>query len=213
MKSEHLSEIKGILILAFALILFASLVSYVPEDLPWFTSHPNVPAHNLIRVAGAYAAGSLFFLFGYSSYFLVIFLFFWSWNIFTSRTMIFTFARIASLGLLVTVMSGLFSLTGSPVTASRFQRGGLSGLVFSNFLSQYFGVIGAYIILFALACLCLVVAGEFLVSPIFVRLTRGTIDLWDAIREKQFALWWHSLLPKREKKVRPATAEKTKKPS
>ena len=72
MRTEHLNEIKGIIILALALILLASLLSYVPEDLIWYTSHPNSPAHNLIRVTGAYTAGALFFLVGYSSYLIVM---------------------------------------------------------------------------------------------------------------------------------------------
>lgn len=50
MKQEHLSEIKAIIILSLGMILLASLVSFVPEDLPWYTSHPNVPAHNLVRI-------------------------------------------------------------------------------------------------------------------------------------------------------------------
>ena len=80
MKEEHINEIKAIIVLALGMIFLASLVSFVPEDLPWYTSHPNVPAKNLIRVTGAYLAGSFLFVFGQSSYFLVVFLFFWSWN-------------------------------------------------------------------------------------------------------------------------------------
>ena len=212
MKSEHLNEIKGILILAFALILFASLISYVPEDLSWFTSHPNSPAHNLVRIAGAYTAGALYYLFGYSAYILVVFLFFWSWNIFTSRQMVFTFARVASLMLMVVVMGSLFSLMGSTVTANRFQRGGLGGILFSDFLLKYFGV-GAYIILFALACLCLVIAGEFLVSPFFVRITRALIDLWEAIRDKKIKEWLAGLQSRMALKPKSASMPKLKKDS
>ncbi|MBF0619930.1 MAG: DNA translocase FtsK 4TM domain-containing protein, partial [Candidatus Omnitrophica bacterium] len=187
MKSEHLNEIKGIIILAFALILFASLISYIPEDLPWFTSHPNVPVHNFIRIAGAYTAGSLFFLFGYSAYFFAVFMFFWSWNIFTNREMKFTVARLVSLSVLVLVMSGLFSLTGPGAVSSRFARGGMAGFSFADFFAKYFGVMGAYIIFFALASLCLVVTAEFLVSPLFVRLTRGLIDLVHQVKEEGLA--------------------------
>ena len=62
MKLEHLNEIKGIVILALSLILLASLVSFTPTDLAWFTSKPNLHAQNWIGIAGAYAAGILFFL-------------------------------------------------------------------------------------------------------------------------------------------------------
>ncbi len=188
MKQEHFNEIKGILLFAFALIFFASLISYVPDDLIWFTSHPNSPAKNLIRVAGAYSAGALFVVFGYSAYMLVMLLLFWSWNIFTSRPMYFSAARNVALGVLLSVLSSLFSLMGSPLTSNRFQRGGMVGLVFADFLSKYFGVIGAYIILFALAALCLVITVEFLVSPLLVRGMRALIDHWHAWRESGFAM-------------------------
>ncbi len=183
MRTEHLNEIKGIIILALALILLASLVSFVPDDLVWYTSHPNEPAKNLIRITGAYTAGTLFFLAGYSAYLVVVFLMFWSWNIFTSRETPFSVARGLSLGVLVLVMGGLFSLNGSPVMADRFQRGGLTGLIFSDFLLRNLGVIGAYIILLALACLCLVVTADFLVSPLIVRVTRAIIDAWARARD------------------------------
>ncbi|MBF0387470.1 MAG: DNA translocase FtsK [Candidatus Omnitrophica bacterium] len=186
MKQEYLNEMKGILLFAFALIFFASLISYVPDDLVWFTSHPNSPAKNLIRVAGAYSAGALFVVFGYSSYMLVMLLLFWSWNIFTSRPMYFSPARNISLGVLLSVLSALFSLMGSAPTANRFQRGGMVGLVFSDFLAKYFGLIGAYIILFALAALCLVITAEFLVSPWLVRGMRGLLELWQSFKERGF---------------------------
>ncbi len=210
MRSEHLDEIKGILILAFALILFASLLSYTPDDLSWFTTHPNFPPKNLIRSAGAYTSGALLFTFGYSAYFFVVFLFFWSWNIFTSRAMVFTIGRIASLSVLVSVMSGLFCLSGPNVTADRFSMGGVVGILFSEFLVGNFGVLGAYIILVALACLCLVVAGEFLVSPLFVRFTRGVIDMVESIKDKKFKEWFMGLMPEWPKFQKKAEPKKVK---
>ena len=79
MSEEHINEIKAIIVLAIGMILFASLISYTPQDLPWFTSEPNIPAKNLIRISGAYLAGSILFCCGYSAYSIVIFCLFWSW--------------------------------------------------------------------------------------------------------------------------------------
>ncbi len=189
MKQEYINEIKGVLLFAFALILFASLISYVPDDLIWFTSDPNSPAKNLIRFSGAYTAGAIFVTIGYSAYMLVLFMLFWSWNIFTSRPMYFSAARNISVGVLMVVLSSLFSLTGSSLTANRFERGGMVGLVFSDFLAKYFGMMGAYIILFALAVLCLVVTAEFLVSPLLVRGLRAIITLWKGWRENGLGLF------------------------
>jgi hypothetical protein len=38
MKIEHINEIKGIVILALSLLLLASLASFTPYDLNWYTS-------------------------------------------------------------------------------------------------------------------------------------------------------------------------------
>ena len=63
MKRQHIDEIKAIIVLSIGMILLASLLSFVPEDLPLYTSHPNSPAKNLIRIVGAYTAGALLFTF------------------------------------------------------------------------------------------------------------------------------------------------------
>ncbi len=196
MRTEHLNEIKGIIILALALILLASLFSYSPLDLSWYTSHPNEPAKNLIRATGAYTAGVLFFLVGYSAYLIVLFFLFWSWNIFTARETPVSAARGVSLAVLVAVMSALFSLMGSGAMANRFQRGGFTGFFFSDFLVKNIGPIGAYIVLAALAALCLVITADFLISPLIVRFTRACIDFLEKKRVGQAVFAWPELWKK-----------------
>ena len=95
MKQRYLSEIKAIVILAAALIILASLISYTPLDLPFYTSYPNTPPHNFIRLFGAYLAGFLFFLIGWSAYAIVFFLLFWSWNKFCGKGMGFLLKKDA----------------------------------------------------------------------------------------------------------------------
>jgi len=164
MKQEHINEIKGIIVLTIGMIIFASLISFVPEDLSWHTSTPNVPAQNLIRITGAYIAGSLFFVLGYSAYFIVIFLLFWSWNKFTSREIEFSYQKLLSAIILFCVISSLFSLIGSDEATVQFRKGGVIGLVISQYLSHYLGV-GAYVVLLGLGALALIVTGEFLLMP------------------------------------------------
>src|SRR5258706_16020149 len=108
MKYEHISEIKGIIILALGLILLASLVSFVPADLSWYTSQPNIPAKNWVRTFGAYAAGGLFFTFGNSSYIIVLFMLFWSWSRMTNRIIRFSTAPFISFFVLLCVASAIF---------------------------------------------------------------------------------------------------------
>ncbi|MDP8266025.1 MAG: DNA translocase FtsK [Candidatus Aceula meridiana] len=169
MKSQYINEIKAILILATALILLASLVSFTPSDLWWYTSHPNVPAENLIRIFGAYLAGALLFVIGYSSYFIVVFLFFWSWNKFANRDIEVSASKVASFGVIFTVVSALFSMLGSQIHETRFDRAGILGITIADFLIKYFGRTGTYIILSTLAVLTSIVIGEFLVYPFILK--------------------------------------------
>ena len=172
MKLEHVNEIKGIIILVLSLILLTSLVSFNSNDLSWYTSQPNLHPHNWIGPVGAFIAGSILFLLGLSAYCLVAIGFFWSWNKFTSREISFNFFKFISVVILFTVASSLLALIGPPAEAERFLRGGIIGIVFGNFLQSYCSPLGAYIFLFALGALSLVVTGEFLVSPFFIWLFR-----------------------------------------
>ncbi len=195
MKKEIINEIVGVIVLACGLILLASLISFVPEDLPWYTSTPNAPSSNLIKAVGAFAAGSLFFVFGYSAYFLVVFLFFWSWNKFSSRDLQFTLSKFFSFMILFCVVSALLSMIGPQSAVMRFNRAGVVGFVCAEFLVNNIGSTGAYIILCALGVLTLIITGEFMVSPLLFRLTSLLQEFATSLQER-----WEAYLNKREER-------------
>jgi DNA segregation ATPase FtsK/SpoIIIE, S-DNA-T family len=182
MKYEHLSEIKGIIILALGLILLASFISFTPADLSWYTSQPNIPAKNWVRIFGAYTAGSLFFAFGNSAYLIVLFMLFWSWSRLTAKIIRFSGAKLISFSFLLCVASAILSLSTLGAPNARFGNSGVVGLVVSDFLVKYFGAVGAYILLFAVGALALILTGEFLLTPLFIKLSR-------AINEALFLIW------------------------
>ncbi len=184
MKRQHIDEIKAIIVLSIGMILLASLLSFVPEDLPWYTSHPNDPAKNLIRIVGAYTAGALLFTFGYSAFFVVLFLVFWSWNKFSSRTLSLSFSKLISFGVLFCTLSAFFSMTGQQELPARFGRSGMVGLLFSDFLVQYLGRTGSTIILFTLGTLTLILIGEFLVSPVLLKSIEKLKELFLLLKRK-----------------------------
>ena len=74
MKEKRINEIKGLVFVAIGLILLASLVSFTPFDLSFYTSSPNIPPKNLIRTFGAYLGGLFLFLFGWASYAVPLFI-------------------------------------------------------------------------------------------------------------------------------------------
>jgi len=184
MKEEHINEIKAIIIFAFGIILLVSLASFVPQDLSWFTSQPNIPAKNMISVTGAYTAGTLFFIFGYSAYALVAFLFFWSFNKFASKELDFTAAKFVSFLVLFGVLSALFNMTGAQEPVVQFERAGLIGMLVSDFLVRYLGPVGAYIVLTMLGVMAMILIGEFLISPLFIELAEKMKEFTALLIEK-----------------------------
>ncbi len=192
MKQEHVNEIKAIVILALGMILFASLVSFVPEDLPWYTSTPNHPIQNLVSITGAYIAGGLIFVFGYSSYCLVFLLLYLSWGYFFSKEFKVSFYKILGIIGLLGVISTLAGVISSQDMVLCFKRAGILGMVLSDFLIRYTGKTGAYCILFALAALVLILTGEFLIVPFFVNIfewIRSVLSgIISVVRERKFML-------------------------
>ncbi len=185
-RHQIIDEITAIIVLSGAMTLLLSLISFAPQDLSWYTSHPNIPPKNLIGLVGAYVAGSLLFVFGYSSFLVVLFLIFFSWNKFFSREVHLNFPKSVSFCVLFTVVSALFSMTGSQIVSLRFDRGGLVGLVFADFLVKYLYWVGAYIVLFILGVLSLILIGEFLVSPIVVKMVENFKEFLIGFRRKKF---------------------------
>lgn len=75
-------------------------------------------------------------------------------------------------------------MTGAQELPMRFARSGMAGLLFSDFLVQYLGKTGSYIILFTLATLTLILIGEFLVSPVLLKSIEKLKELFLLLNRK-----------------------------
>lgn len=190
MRERRLNEIKAIIILSLGLILFASLVSFVREDLPFYTSHPNVPAKNWIRSFGAYLAGFLLLLIGWSSYIIPIFIVWLAIKMFLGRTLDLRLPQYLGFGIFLISLSALLSLIGPQIEYQQSLRAGILGLLLANFVNNYFGKLGSYIIFISLALLSFTLASGILVSSLVSRFMHKT------------GLFFNSILRfKRRKKV------------
>src|SRR3989338_8306426 len=170
MNSRHLNEIKGIIIIAVGLLIFLGLISYTPEDISFLSYPVNFPVKNIIRIFGAGMSASLFFTIGWISYILPLILFCWGLAKFKGQVFFEPF-RIPGILLLVFSLCSLAALTSQADTFS-FARGGITGFVFSRFLSSYFGG-GAWVIVLSLALLSGVLVMEFLVSHFILKVVEG----------------------------------------
>jgi S-DNA-T family DNA segregation ATPase FtsK/SpoIIIE len=184
MKKERiLEEVIGIIFLALATLVFLSLVSYSPRDLPWHTSDPNIPVRNIINVFGAYLSGILYFVFGHASYVIpfILLIFSIKW---LKRIEIFLGAgRVIGLVVVFLAFSSFFAIFLTEDNATRFFRGGIVGLVFSDFLINYFGKVGAYVIIICLGLLSLPLVAEISVIPLFSLFKQSSLSLSNLIAE------------------------------
>lgn len=169
MKREHLLEIVGLLIFALTALTFLSFVSYHPEDLSFYTSHPNIPPKNLINIFGAYLSGASFFVFGWASYLLPFFLFLFGLKFVRAEKIRANIVKILGAFIMAVALSSFLTMFFVTDATFRFRRGGIVGIVFSDFLIHYFGRTGAYVIFLMLALLSLPLIGEILVFPFFAQ--------------------------------------------
>jgi len=168
-KERRLNEIKGVILVAVALIIFASLISFNYLDLPFYTSHPNIPAKNFIRTFGAYLAGILIFLFGrVTSLIIPLFIFWLGIRLFQQRLPYLRLPQMIGFILLLISLSSLIGMSIRNET-TRFLHSGLSGSLISSFLLPRIGFLGGYIGFITLGLLAFVLATEMLISSFFLK--------------------------------------------
>jgi S-DNA-T family DNA segregation ATPase FtsK/SpoIIIE len=148
-KLKH--EIIGILLIAVAVFLFLSLVSYHPMDPSFFsyTSSKVKEIHNWMGIVGGYLSGLLFQGFGFPSFlicfvliiFALSFIFRWEWK--------YQSLKLAGWAVILISTSSFFGLWLSPIRIYHqdLLMGGFIGEIFSRNLVRYFNRPGATILL------------------------------------------------------------------
>ncbi|MFH1339050.1 MAG: DNA translocase FtsK, partial [Candidatus Omnitrophota bacterium] len=192
MRQRWLNEIKATFLFALGVIIAASLVSFTPDDLSFYTSHPNVVPHNLIRGFGANMAGFLLFSIGWSSWLLPLFILFWSIRLFRQEEIDFRFVRVFGFAVLIIAAGSLLAMFGNGATWQQFSHGGLLGYIFSKLTITYFGKLGAYIIFLTLAILSLALVLDILVSTFFIKIAQkfGSLIIKPVFKPKKLTLFF-----------------------
>ncbi len=172
MRQRWLNEIKATFLFALGILIAASLISFTPDDLSFYTSYPNVPPHNLIRGFGAHLAGFLLFFIGWASWLLPLFIFFWASRLFRQQEIDFRFVRVFGFIVLILAVGSLLAMFGNGATWQQFSCGGLLGYIFSKLTITYFGKLGACIIFLTLAILSLALVLDILISAFFIKIAQ-----------------------------------------
>ncbi len=158
-KKDIRLEILGILIMAFALLIFLGLISYHPSDYP--NTGARTAVRNWLGLAGSLIAYGLYtYTIGYACLILPLLLFLLGWNIFLLRPFR-PFLRISfyllALGIIV---STLLALPEAVSGESRFgfRLSGVLGGFFADHLNRYAGTVGSTIILLTSMIILIVAA-------------------------------------------------------
>jgi len=200
-KTSKIKEIKLIFLLAIALVIFISLFTFKPQDIRFLTSSPNPAKDNVVGFVGAYLAYALRFLMGSGAYIIPVFISFLGIMSLAEEREQKNIFRIIGAAFLFLAVSSILSMTGSTDLVYRFGRGGIIGLLFSDFLLKYLGAAGAIIAIAVLLLLSIIVTTDFLIfsfiswlaSALKSLLKKTKSGLSDKIKPKAFT------------KIRPAT--------
>lgn len=181
-------EIQGIILLLLAIILGGSLLSYHPADqLFWNVTGPVGEAHNLFGTVGAHLAGSMFFLIGLSSFWLVIILLALALLSFRGRPLLSPIRSIIAAVVLVVSFSAILNIRFLEQVSFRDGKiiaGGLVGLHLAGFSKGFLNNLGAYISLSTLFIISLMVLTHFSLGWFFSKLGLWVLGLFRGIREK-----------------------------
>ncbi|MBI3316725.1 MAG: DNA translocase FtsK 4TM domain-containing protein [Candidatus Omnitrophica bacterium] len=185
MRKERINEIWAVFFLLVGLYTLASLAFFKSEDLPFYTSHPNIPVQNYTGIIGAYLSFGMLITFGASAYLIPVLFLLWSVCFFSQKVPEKKLFKILGLGIALASTSTLVAI--SFTDDARFERGGAIGYLAATHLVKYFGVMGSCILALSCLLLSLLLATDFLIYPLLKSLLKkikGTGELFSDVLEK-----------------------------
>ena len=180
MKRDKFDLIKSLGLFTLMVFLLAAMFSYSPYDIGFETSTPNLHIRNYTGIVGAHIAWFIFKAVGYAGFFVPFLCLVWGIGILAERFEQRIGVRILGLMLFFSSSASLFSLTGGEDSVLMVERGGLLGYLASSLLLKYIGVVGGYIVTFALSVLALLLVTEFLLVPLASFLV---LRMWNLIKD------------------------------
>ena len=160
-RNRRLNELVGLLVLASAVLLFLSLVSYHPTD-PSLDTVGAGPVRNWIGPAGAFIGDLLLQVEGVSAFLLPILLGALGWTWMLSRPAGSPGSKTVGIFLSLLFAPALFALFPNHLTLLYgVPIGGLIGRIVSDFLVRFLNYPGAYIVTVTLVAAALYLSTTF----------------------------------------------------
>jgi S-DNA-T family DNA segregation ATPase FtsK/SpoIIIE len=179
-------EITALCLLGLALLLFLSLATYHNSDPTIFTaSGGQRPVQNAVGIVGANIAAILLVTVGISAYWLPIFLLLGAVWLFLPREGSHPLLLSIGCTLLIVASSGLATLYWPSLRLwgeSLPGSGGILGLVLKKYLQFYLKPMGAYLVLWLLALVAVLLATSISLARSAIALNAGLTRLWQIIQ-------------------------------
>ncbi|MFH0926560.1 MAG: DNA translocase FtsK [bacterium] len=163
-------EVLGFLMIAFAILLLISFISYDQNDTS-FNAKGTDQIHNYVGKVGSYTADAFIQIFGIPSYLLPIFILIFGWNMFWYREIRHKPLNILGIATFFTAFCSLLSLYSKKITINRIifsPSGGIWGDFLANrILVTYFNKLGSYLIIIIIIVLSIIFVTKFSLSHLF----------------------------------------------
>ncbi len=148
--SDLANQVCGVLLIAVALLMAVSLVSYSPQDPPNSSRAPEL-TENMAGWIGSQISYYLLFVVGQGAFVLVAVVLMWGWNRFRGLPILPLVSTSLALVAMVVVYCGATGVPSRGETHLSFLMGGWLGVALaSRILVPYLGFVGSYILLSAL---------------------------------------------------------------
>jgi S-DNA-T family DNA segregation ATPase FtsK/SpoIIIE len=161
--SSLANEVIAVLVVAAAVLLFLSLITYDPKDPSWNSVGTSEKAQNLIGLLGAYIADFLLQFFGLAALVIPVLMTLIAVRVFFSDSSRLPVRKSIGAAALLVVHSGflaLFSKAGIGLLERSRSNGGAVGYVVESSLAAILNTIGAAIVLAVASVLTLMLTME-----------------------------------------------------
>ncbi|MBI5194337.1 MAG: DNA translocase FtsK [Nitrospirae bacterium] len=160
-KKNWVEEIKGIIYLAFSLLLFVSLVSYSPDDPSLNSVSTSTDIINMTGIMGAYISDLFFSFFGGASYIFPIAILINGWRKLRGGEATYSKVRYIGFFMLLLSLPAFLHINFNRISLSvkgSIPAGGLVGDIISSLLVGCCATFGTYVITFTTVVIAAVMA-------------------------------------------------------
>jgi S-DNA-T family DNA segregation ATPase FtsK/SpoIIIE len=190
-QDDQRREILGILIIAFAVLVFLGLISYHPSDYPNSGSPDFVK--NWLGLAGAWISHYLYvYSIGYACLIFPLLIFLFGWDLFFQKEFKYFFRLclyLLGIGLFLSISLAMPEAVSEEGSKYGYRLSGLLGGFLAEQLNHYLGTVGSIIVLLTALLLLLISATAWSMRETVVAFRTELADLFQLFDKKRKSIF------------------------